>query len=357
MKTHISPDAPTKALLYILHSGQLFGTERMAITTLSHLVGTFDCTLLSPPGPAAEFARTAQVRAHTFDGKWALVRALASALRGRRELTLIATGLVQSLMAILLAFLFGVRLRHLHIVHGGADERLSYGRKKWLRWFPVEFIAVSKFVRERLLAHAVPAGRIHVIENFLADAPPVLRMPFVSGVQRAIVVSRLDPIKHIALLLDALHGHATLARLHVEIYGTGAQERVLAARAAQWGLNVHFAGFSHGIGAHLACSDLLVHTCAEEPFGLAIIEAMAAGIPVLVPDTGGPASYICDGQNGFTYRANDAAHLAARLDEIGRFGAERINQIVAAGRATLGQRFSPAERVADYRNLLNGRAP
>ena len=45
------------------------------------------------------------------------------------------------------------------------------------------------------------------------------------------------------------------------------------------------------VAAAIADADLLVHLCPVEPFGLAILEAMAAAVPVLVPNSGGAVSY------------------------------------------------------------------
>ena len=100
------------------------------------------------------------------------------------------------------------RIAHLHLVHGGAAEALSYGRKSKLNGKPVEFVAVSHYVRERLLAHHVNDAQIRVIENFLPDAQIKAcpkRGPFGAGeIRRLIVISRLDPEKRVGLLLDAL---------------------------------------------------------------------------------------------------------------------------------------------------------
>jgi glycosyltransferase involved in cell wall biosynthesis len=343
-------------ILYVLHSGEMFGTERMAIATLEGLGKSFSGLLLAPKGPAAAHARAAGIPARTFSGIWQLSREMLAFFRSTRKAVLVATGVSHSLVGLVLAALTGVRLRHVHVVHGGTDERLSYGRKKWLRWFDVDFVAVSGFVRSRLVAHGVPAGRITVIENFLTRANGPRRAAFESKVQRAVVVSRLDPIKRVDLLLDALERAPGLSAMNVDILGTGWNEKMLRARVAVHGHNVSFLGFSDKVQSHLAGADLLIHTCPEEPFGLAILEAMAAGIPVLVPDRGGPSGFIQNNSNGFVYRANDAQHLAARLIEIRQLTPQRLNQVVAAATATLRDRFSPERRINDYRVFLEGSA-
>jgi glycosyltransferase involved in cell wall biosynthesis len=345
-------------LLYVLHSGQLFGTERMAIATLLGLRDDFDSLLLAPPGSAVLEAKARGLNAASFGGIASLAHQLFGQLLRRRSVTLVATGVSQSLLGIMLAALTFTRLRHFHIVHGGADEYLSYGRKRVLLRFAVQYVAVSGFVRERLIAHGVPANRITVIENFLGvDVPAPLRSGAFDAIRRVALVSRLDPIKRVDLLLSALEQTPGLRDLQFDIFGTGWDEATLRQRTTDGALAVHFAGFCSTVPAALASSDLLLHTCPEEPFGLAILEAMRAGVPVLVPDTGGPAGFIRDGENGFIYCANDAADLARKLLAIRALAPARLQRVVTAATRTLRDRFGAAQRIDDYRRLLLGASP
>jgi glycosyltransferase involved in cell wall biosynthesis len=354
---HLRPSTLPK-LLYVLHSGQLFGTERMAIATLLGLDRDFDSLLLAPPGLAVPDAEQHGLTAAGFGGIASLARQMLLPLARNRSVTLVATGVSQSLLAIVLAALTFTRLRHFHIVHGGTDERLSYGRKRRLLPFAVHYVAVSGFVRERLVAHGVPARRITVIENFLSPdaAAPVRRGTFdaANPVRRVALVSRLDPIKRVDLLLSALEQTPALHDLQCDIFGTGWDEKTLRERAVNSGLAVHFAGFCSAVPQALVHADLLLHTCPEEPFGLVILEAMRAGVPVLVPDTGGPAGFIVNGENGFIYRAGDALDLARKLLAIRALTPDRLARIVAAATATLRERFDALDRIDDYRRLLAG---
>lgn len=328
----------------------------MAIATLLGLGQEFDILLLMPPGPAAAHARRAGLQVASFVHIVTLARQLFGRFAPGRRVMLMTTGVRQSLLAILLAALTGTRLRHLHIVHGGASEYLSYGRKRLLLPFRVSFVAVSGFVRQRLLAHGVPGTRITMIENFLAPQVniAVRSKPF-DALTRLAVVSRLDPIKHVGLLLDALEQTPALRDMTTDVFGTGWQMSALRERAHEASLAVRFAGFCNTVPQQLAQADLLVHTCPEEPFGLAILEAMRAGVPVLVPDTGGPADFIRDGENGFMYRADDAADLARQLLAIRALAPARLQCIVDNASDTLRQRFAPAARIDDYRQLLAGK--
>jgi glycosyltransferase involved in cell wall biosynthesis len=244
------------------------------------------------------------------------------------------------------------------VVGGGTDERLSYGRKRRLNRLDVTFVAVSAFVRERLTHHGVRADRVAVVENFLAPeqiaaAPHRLRFER-PGIRRVVVVSRTDPIKKIDVLLDALDLDASLRhRLEVRVLGSGSDLAALRARGAARNPNVNFAGFVPDVPSELAASDLLVHLCPVEPFGLSILESMAANVPVLVPDSGGAGSLIDEGVTGFHFRANDASDLRRRLLELADAPNALLNLVVDGGRRSLESRFSAVARIEDYRGLLS----
>jgi glycosyltransferase involved in cell wall biosynthesis len=343
-------------LLYALHSGNLYGTERMALSTALGLSDEFDPVIFAPPGRALEEAARMGFAVRAFASPREFARVLRPFLAGNREVAFIATGVVHSLVFQALNLFYHRRSSHLHVVHGGTDEHLSYGRKRRLKLMKVRFVAVSGYVKERLTAHGVPPERITVIENFLAPdgerAAPRRGAFTEPGVRRATVISRIDPIKRVDLLLDALDLAPELALLGIRVLGTGWELDKLRERAAVRHANVAFVGFTDGVAEELAASDLLIHLCPVEPFGLAVIEAMRAGVPVLAPDAGGAGSLVEDGVSGFHFRADDARDLAAKLKELMRAPAGSLNGVVAGGDRALATRFSPEERLKDYRKLI-----
>jgi len=343
-------------LIYALHSGNLYGTERMALATAAGLIDQFDPLILAPDGPVSTEASRMGLKSQSFASMADFVRLIRPVFSGSKRIALIATGITHSFAAIALNSVYHRRLSHLHVVHGGTNERLSYGRKKLLNRSSAVLVAVSQFVRERLIANGARHDKVQVIENFL----PKVRMnacfrraPFSSApVSRVLVISRIDPIKRVDLLLDALDREHSLNRLYVRVLGTGWDLEALRERAGKTHPNVTFAGFVSDTGSELANSDLLVHLCPTEPFGLAIIEAMAANVPVLVPDQGGAGSLVEPGATGFRFNADNADSLAAKLlDLLGTTPVE-LNAIVERARGLLHSRFSPQARIHDYRTLL-----
>jgi alpha-1,6-mannosyltransferase len=99
------------------------------------------------------------------------------------------------------------------------------------------------------------------------------------------------------------------------LFGDG-PERARLERAAPPG--VRFAGFVQDrsrLAAALASADLLLHGCPYETFGLGVAEAVACGLPVVVPDKGG-ASESAHAASSRTYRSLDAQDLAAAALEL-----------------------------------------
>ena len=234
----------TVRLLYVLHSGQLFGTERMALATIQALGLRTDALVLAPAGPLHAAARAAGIRTEEVTSRIGLAAALGRCLLRHRHAAIVTTGVAQSWLAWVFQALASGCGAHLHVVHGGTDEWMSYGRKRWLERLPLQLVAVSEFVRLRLIAHGVAPERIAVIGNFLPDAPKAVRPRFDrDGVRRVVVLSRLDPIKRVGLLFDALDRAPALRDLQIDVYGSGAQEHALRERAAAHP-GVHMHGFA-----------------------------------------------------------------------------------------------------------------
>ncbi len=68
------------------------------------------------------------------------------------------------------------------------------------------------------------------------------------------------------------------------------------------------------IASYVAASDVMVHASRREPFGIVVLEAMAAGKPLVASSCGGPAEVVVDGQHGLLSDFGDAAMLAEKLE-------------------------------------------
>jgi glycosyltransferase involved in cell wall biosynthesis len=343
-------------LLYSLHSGNLYGTERMALATIEALRDEFEPVIIAPAGPVHQEAQRLGIPTVLFTSPARYLRDLRPYFARHKKLVAIGTRVLHTVTTAVLARVYGNDHANLQVVHGGADERLSYGRKRWLDYLDAKQVAVSEYVKERLIANGASSHSIFVIENFLTQdrlETAVKRPPIqASGLRKVAVVSRLDPIKRIDLLMEALELDPSLGDIEFEIYGRGMDEEVLRARALGKHPNVRFLGFRTDVPARLAEADLLLHLCPTEPFGLAILEAMAGGLPVLVPDRGGAGDIVQDGRNGFHFRADDAWALAHKLHYIRQAPIEMMRGVAAEGFRSLRRRFSAECGAEQYRKLI-----
>jgi glycosyltransferase involved in cell wall biosynthesis len=89
----------------------------------------------------------------------------------------------------------------------------------------------------------------------------------------------------------------------------------LRQRVQKSGLGEKFiwAGFHPDVPAIFEALDIFVHPCETEPFGRVIIEAMAAGKAVVVPDQGGASEPVIQEQNGLKFKSNNTVDMADKI--------------------------------------------
>lgn len=327
----------------------------MALATARGLSDKFQTYFVGPPGPALVEARRLGFQTREFRSSLDLARVLIPLLRQFQSLAFVGTGPRYNLICMALNLFFRRRIKHIQILHGGSGIEKDYQRKKILNLFDITFVVVSEWSRQRLISHGV-RNRIEVIGNFLipAQLEAIPKRPAynAAGLRRVVVVSRVDQLKRVDLLLDALDRRPELGDISFRILGVGPDIDALRERARRTHPNVEFAGFSDNVAAEMAQADLLVHTCPVETFGLAVLEAMAVKLAALVPDKGGTAMLIQDGQCGFTFRADDAAHLADRLVELKTAPPDLLNRMVCNAVDKVHGEFSAESALRQYRELF-----
>jgi glycosyltransferase involved in cell wall biosynthesis len=186
-----------------------------------------------------------------------------------------------------------------------------------------ERVAVSSFVARTIReVHRVPAARVCVVDNAVdagrfegADGRGVREELRLGDAPLIVSVARLDDEKGGEWLLRALPRIGRSA--HLAMVGEGPRLGDWRALCASLGIEarVHFLGLRLDVEEILAAASVVVApSVCDEGFGLAALEGMAAGRPVVVTDSG-PMPEIVEGA-GLVVPKGDAAALADAIDRV-----------------------------------------
>jgi glycosyltransferase involved in cell wall biosynthesis len=195
-----------------------------------------------------------------------------------------------------------------------------------------------------------------------ADLAPVA--PSSNGTVRMVTVAHLVARKRHEVVLRAMSLLDPARRPEYLVIGDGPRREPLERLAAELGVadRVRFLGQlpnPDAVAGAAAC-DLFVMPGVEEPFGVAFVEAMAAGLPAIGGrGEGGPEDIAAAGEGMLLVEPGDAAGLASVIE---RLSADRdeLRRLGAAARKTVAANFtwerSGSETVAAYRAAVESRA-
>jgi glycosyltransferase involved in cell wall biosynthesis len=241
-------------------------------------------------------------------------------------------------------------------VKRGLRTRLLYGR------IARRAVAISPAVRECLLEGGVEPERVRMIPSAVDAAALAPRRErdavrraegLADGAVCALALTALVPRKGLDVLLDALALPALRdAPLVLWIAGAGAARAELESRAAARGVaaRVRFLGRRDDKADLLAACDLLVLPSRREGLGVAALEAMACGRPVVASRIGGLADAVADERTGLLVRPEDPEALAAALSRLASDAPLRA-RLGAAGPAHVASRFAAAQMCDAYARL------
>ena len=228
--------------------------------------------------------------------------------------------------------------------------------------------AVSESLRQSTYKELGVKRDIAVIPNFLDCAihrrldVPELRARFTGGDPSAKIVvhvSNFRPVKRIDAVMDVFERIQRQMPAKLLLVGDGPELATAYRIARERDLSRHM----HAVGAQeevlplLSVSDVFLLPSAQESFGLAALEAMACGVPVVASRVGGLPEVIEHGVNGFLHPLDALDDMAASAVAILR-DPERHHQISKAARRRVKEQFC-ADRVvplyeACYREVMGG---
>jgi glycosyltransferase involved in cell wall biosynthesis len=220
-------------------------------------------------------------------------------------------------------------------------------------------VANSELAAERFLELGVRPQRLFRAPHStnlarfwaVADGRPAER-------ERVTVLSvgRFIPRKGVNLLVDAFaRAVAVDPRLRLVLVGNGPEEDALRAQARRLGVEVEFRGFvdQPQLPALYAEADVFAFPTLDDPFGLVLLEAAAAGLPAIASPHGGATFDLIDeGETGYAIEPTDLDGWAEALVRLAQDAELRTRLGANAHRRSLGR--TPAASAAGY--VAAGRA-
>jgi len=229
-------------------------------------------------------------------------------------------------------------------------------------------LANAEGVRRWLVREGYPARKIQVIRNGIVGAIPVARadrgwlrqeLGLAPNARLIAVCSRLNPMKGLEYFLDAA---AMVAILQPDVRflivggnghrtdGTyqGELERYAASRGLE--NRVIFTGFRTDVARMLPEIDISVLPSLSEGLSNSLLEAMAAGVPVIATKVGGTPELVEDGATGLLVPPRDSAALGQAMTLL-LDHPETARRIGEAGRGDVTSRFSIDKMVHDTQSL------
>jgi glycosyltransferase involved in cell wall biosynthesis len=183
--------------------------------------------------------------------------------------------------------------------------------------FTTKNIAVSNAVKEFMVESNVSyADKIEVIYNGIE--PTKTKAKIFNDDQKIMIgtVGTLFELKGFQFLIKALPiVRREFPEVYLEIIGEGPYKKDLerVVKKQKMGKYVKFAGFQADIEKSLAELDLYIQPSVSESFGLAIVQAMSVGLPVVATRTGGIPEVVTEGKSGLLVEAGDHKELAKAI--------------------------------------------
>jgi glycosyltransferase involved in cell wall biosynthesis len=366
-----SPERDARPVVcHVVHSLNLGGAEVLATRMAARLANDFRPVVacLDDAGVLADRLSEQNIPwIHLKRGgglDWKCVRRLSAWLREHR-VDLVHAHQYTPFAYTLLCGVAGQRPPVLFTEHGRFyPDRVSW-KRRWLNRLLMKrsdrLIGVGRAVRRALIeVEGLPAAQTDVIYNgvprTIADPTARCRLRGECGATDStfviVHVARLDPIKHHRLALVAMQ---KLIQSHTDaqlwMVGAGPERASLEAVRQELQLESHvkLLGERRDVPNLLSAADAAILTSHSEGIPLVLIEAMAAGLPIVATDVGGVSEIVIDGEQGSLVASNDAESLAAELQALACNSSLR-ERLGSAGRQR-AELFTEDRMIESYHRL------
>ncbi len=259
-------------------------------------------------------------------------------------------------------------LRVIFTEHGRLSDAPPSPKRRmvnpWLARVADRIVSVSANLREHMVQEGFPAGRVEVVHNGIdlgplpsADDRDRARQDLGFGRETIVLgtVARLDPVKDYGTLLAALAQPSLAATgCALVVVGDGPERQRLEAQAKELAVadRVRFLGHRDDARRWLAAVDVYVNSSISEGVSLTILEAMAAGLPVVATSVGGTPEVVTP-DCGELVPARDPAALASAVARLAS-DADRRRTLGHKARERVARQFTIDRMVNTYLDMYRG---
>jgi glycosyltransferase involved in cell wall biosynthesis len=238
------------------------------------------------------------------------------------------------------------------------EDRLAVLGNRVASWFTDMVVAVSaNAATVAMEVERVQSAKVQVLRNGvdLTRFRPALQPVSAGEEVRGICVARLNEVKDHATLLRATRQVVDeYPGFRLDLVGDGPTEAAVRAEIAQMGLGGHVAclGARHDVGELLGNSDMFVLSSRSEGICVAILEAMASGLPVVATGVGGNPEVVVSGETGLLVPAGSPDELAKAMKTLIKSSTLR-REMGQAGRSRVEAEFDLKKVVSQYEDLYH----
>ncbi|MFN7944709.1 MAG: glycosyltransferase [Blastocatellia bacterium] len=365
---------PRSRVLHLLTSFETGGTERQAVELLRRLdaqrfdvhlavlrrEGPLQCQIADRFPVVPEFRLTSFLSLNAVRQCWRLVRLL----RRTRTDILHTHDFYAGLMGAVAGRLAGVRVitsqRHLRL----SDRRSHLFGQRLMHSLAHRIVVNAAAIRDQLVkAGTAPLTRVALVRNGLLNESAVNRAAIRAQLLNELrlkddalligSVARLQPVKGHRFLVEAfaqvadVHPHA-----HLVLIGDGQVKAEITEQVRRFGLadRVHLMGDRADAAQLIAGCDLSVLASLHEGLPNAVMEAMAAGVPVVATAVGGVNELVTEHRTGWLASPGDADSLFKAISAALSDEAQRA-LIAAQAREFITSQFSMQRAVSAVEKL------
>lgn len=363
-------------IMQIVHCMDVAGAERVVCSIVKNLSGerfSFSICCLDYIGKIGEQLMGEGVNVFELKRKpgmdFRLIKRLAGMLKDQRvdivhahQYTPYFYGAIAAILSQMPKIIFTEHGRH-------QPDKIRPKRvicNRFLNPFTSMITGVSNFSKDSLVRYErLPGKRIDVIYNGIettefnngADREAKRKELGINSADIAVgMIGRFAPVKNHRMLLSAFKDVLkVISNIKLILAGDGALKKECAEFTLKLGMqnNVSFLGRRSDIPALLSAFDIYVLPSIAEAASLTLLEAMAAGLPVVAMDAGGNPEIVLNDRTGILVSPGDSAGFSKAIITLAQ-DPEKRKRLGSSGKKRSEEMFTMDMMLAKYEELYIG---